>query len=101
MFFSVHPGVTDTLPRIVESTDARLFGLDDAEVQKRRRYVGYVRTEIRVGLFALLCFCSIIRIRNIHTLCSLFPISHSFFSYTRKKMLFTILIYNLFFLSQV
>lgn len=36
-------------PRIVESTDARLFGLDDAEVQKRRQYVGYVRTEIRVG----------------------------------------------------
>ncbi|KAH9478510.1 Syntaxin-6 [Psilocybe cubensis] len=32
--------------KIVESTDARMFGLDDAEVQKRRRYVGHVRKEI-------------------------------------------------------
>ncbi|KAF9480585.1 hypothetical protein BDN70DRAFT_877419 [Pholiota conissans] len=32
--------------KIVESTDARMFGLDDAEVQKRRRYVGHVRQEI-------------------------------------------------------
>jgi len=37
----------DESVKIVESTDARMFGLDDAEVQKRRRYVGYVRTEIR------------------------------------------------------
>ncbi|KAF7318950.1 SNARE domain protein [Mycena chlorophos] len=32
--------------KIVESTDARMFGLDDAEVQERRRYVGHVRREI-------------------------------------------------------
>jgi len=32
--------------KIVESTDARMFGLDEAEVQKRRRYVGHVRKEI-------------------------------------------------------
>ncbi|KAF4618880.1 hypothetical protein D9613_009968 [Agrocybe pediades] len=32
--------------KIVESTDARMFGLDDAEVQKRRRYVTHVRREI-------------------------------------------------------
>ncbi|KAJ3561940.1 hypothetical protein NP233_g9882 [Leucocoprinus birnbaumii] len=32
--------------KIVESTDARMFGLDDAEVTKRRRYVGHVRKEI-------------------------------------------------------
>lgn len=36
------------LCRIVESTDARMFGLNDAEVQKRRRYVGHVRKEIEV-----------------------------------------------------
>lgn len=34
--------------RIVESTDARMFGLDDAEVQRRRRYVSDVRKEIQV-----------------------------------------------------
>lgn len=32
--------------KIVESTDARMFGLDDAEVQSRRRYVTHVRKEI-------------------------------------------------------
>ncbi|KAF7316324.1 SNARE domain protein [Mycena indigotica] len=32
--------------KIVESTDARMFGLDDTEVQDRRRYVGHVRREI-------------------------------------------------------
>jgi len=32
--------------KIVESTDARMFGLDDAEVQRRRSYVGQVRKEI-------------------------------------------------------
>ncbi|KAF9046231.1 t-SNARE [Panaeolus papilionaceus] len=31
---------------IVESTDARMFGLDDAEVANRRRYVSHVRKEI-------------------------------------------------------
>jgi hypothetical protein len=73
-WFSTYPGITDTLLRIVESTDARLFGLDDAEVQKRRRYVGYVRTEIQVGSFILFCLsrgqflCSISQNRNIDTL---------------------------------
>ncbi|KAF8814722.1 snare protein TLG1/Syntaxin [Phlegmacium glaucopus] len=37
----------DESVKIVESTDARMFGLDDAEVQKRRRYVGHVRKEIQ------------------------------------------------------
>ncbi|KII87576.1 hypothetical protein PLICRDRAFT_141427 [Plicaturopsis crispa FD-325 SS-3] len=32
--------------KIVESTDARMFGLTDAEVHERRRYVGRVRHEI-------------------------------------------------------
>ncbi|PSR78009.1 hypothetical protein PHLCEN_2v7604 [Hermanssonia centrifuga] len=32
--------------RIVESTGARLFGLEEVEVLERRRYVGYVRREI-------------------------------------------------------
>ncbi|KAF8875421.1 snare protein TLG1/Syntaxin [Gymnopilus junonius] len=32
--------------KIVESTDARMFGLDDAEVQRRRQYVGHARKEI-------------------------------------------------------
>ncbi|GLB42150.1 putative syntaxin 6, N-terminal [Lyophyllum shimeji] len=37
----------DESVKMVESTDARLFGLDDAEVQRRRRYVGDVRKEIQ------------------------------------------------------
>ena len=36
------------LTRIVESTGARMFGLDDGEVIQRRRYVGHVRNEIEV-----------------------------------------------------
>ncbi|KAJ7728425.1 t-SNARE [Mycena maculata] len=32
--------------KIVESTDARMFGLDDMEVQERRQYVVHVRKEI-------------------------------------------------------
>ncbi|KAJ7100264.1 t-SNARE [Mycena belliarum] len=32
--------------KIVESTDARMFGLDDTEVHERRRYVVHVRKEI-------------------------------------------------------
>jgi len=40
--------INGLLFRIVESTDARMFGLDEAEVQKRRRYVGHVRKEIEV-----------------------------------------------------
>jgi hypothetical protein len=40
---------TDPVNRIVESTDARLFGLTDGEVQKRRRYVKQVKSEIEVG----------------------------------------------------
>lgn len=52
---TLYPGITETLPRIVESTDSRLFGLDDAEVQKRRRYVSHVQTEIQVGsIYSLL-----------------------------------------------
>lgn len=34
--------------RIVESTGARMFGLEETEVIERRRYVGYVRREIEV-----------------------------------------------------
>lgn len=41
-----------TFTRIVESMDARMFGLDDAEVQKRRRYVVHVRKEIEVGFLS-------------------------------------------------
>ncbi|KAG6901601.1 hypothetical protein C0995_010162, partial [Termitomyces sp. Mi166 len=37
----------DESVRIVESTDARNFGLDYAEVQRRRRYVTDVRKEIQ------------------------------------------------------
>ncbi|KAG6885420.1 hypothetical protein C0993_001936 [Termitomyces sp. T159_Od127] len=37
----------DESVKIVESTDARNFGLDDAEVQRRRRYVTDVRKEIQ------------------------------------------------------
>jgi len=37
--------------KIVESTDARLFGLEDGEVKERRRYVAYVRGEIEVCSF--------------------------------------------------
>ncbi|KAF8135999.1 t-SNARE [Mycena galopus ATCC 62051] len=36
----------DESVKIVESTDARMFGLDDMEVQERRRYVVHVRREI-------------------------------------------------------
>ncbi|KAF9816604.1 hypothetical protein IEO21_04005 [Rhodonia placenta] len=32
--------------RVVESTGARMFGLEEAEVMDRRRYVGHVRHEI-------------------------------------------------------
>jgi hypothetical protein len=42
--------LNNTLRRIVESTGARMFGLDDAEVTERRRYVGRVRREIQVRL---------------------------------------------------
>jgi len=37
----------DESVKIVESTDARMFGLDDAEVRRRRQYVSYVRKEIQ------------------------------------------------------
>ncbi|KAK7044659.1 SNARE domain protein, partial [Favolaschia claudopus] len=36
----------DESVKIVESTDARMFGLDEMEVQERRRYVVHVRKEI-------------------------------------------------------
>jgi hypothetical protein len=42
---------------MVESTDARLFGLDDIEVQNRRKYVGHVRRELEVGIFPSYLFC--------------------------------------------
>ncbi len=35
---------------VVESTGARLFGLEESEVMERRRYVGHVRREIEVCL---------------------------------------------------
>ena len=35
-------------PRIVEDAGARLFGLEEAEVIERRKYVGRVRKEIEV-----------------------------------------------------
>ena len=69
-------------PRIVESTDARMFGLDDAEVQKRRRYVGYVRTEIRVGSylssFNSQCLLTIILYLHLH------PLIPHHFSHTKS-----------------
>lgn len=37
----------DESVKIVESTGARMFGLDDVEVTERRRYVGRVRREIQ------------------------------------------------------
>lgn len=40
--------------RTVESTDARMFGLDDAEVAKRRKYVVYVWKTIEVRPIILL-----------------------------------------------
>ncbi|KAI0049777.1 hypothetical protein FA95DRAFT_1581542 [Auriscalpium vulgare] len=36
----------DESVKIVESTGARMFGLEDAEVIRRRQYVGHVRREI-------------------------------------------------------
>lgn len=36
--------------RVVEQTGPRVFGLDDAEVQTRRRYVRDVRRELEVRL---------------------------------------------------
>jgi len=44
-------GLLGSRNRIVESTDARLFGLEDGEVKERRRYVAYVRGEIEVCSF--------------------------------------------------
>ncbi|KAF7764036.1 hypothetical protein Agabi119p4_8573 [Agaricus bisporus var. burnettii] len=32
--------------KMVEATGARMFGLDDAEVMKRRKYIGHVRREL-------------------------------------------------------
>ena len=45
--------------RIVETTGARMFGLDDAEVTGRRRYVGRVRREIQVRLYPPDIICHI------------------------------------------
>ena len=63
--------------RIVESTDARMFGLDEAEVQKRRRYVGHVRKEIEVrSYFQTPLPCKLFSIRAYVqlSLCVLFAI---------------------------
>jgi len=38
----------DESVKIVESTGARMFGLDDGEVIQRRRYVSHVRSQIEV-----------------------------------------------------
>lgn len=46
--FILSMGIANLCIRIVESTGARMFGLDDAEVSERRRYVGRVRREIQV-----------------------------------------------------
>lgn len=43
------------MTRIVESTDARMFGLDYTEVQSRRQYVTRVRREIEVRRLDLRC----------------------------------------------
>lgn len=37
-----------TCRRIVETTGPRMFGLEESEVQERRRYVAYVRKEVEV-----------------------------------------------------
>jgi hypothetical protein len=58
--------------RIVESTDARMFGLDEAEVQKRRRYVGHVRKEIEVrSCFLTLGKCSLFATFNFSSFLSM------------------------------
>jgi hypothetical protein len=45
--------LTSALCRIVENTGARLFGLEEAEVMERRRYVAFVRKEIDVRRYAV------------------------------------------------
>ena len=39
---------SNTRRRIVETTGARMFGLEEAEVQERRAFVEHVRREIEV-----------------------------------------------------
>ena len=43
-------GLMRCLDSVVESTGARLFGLEESEVIERRRYVSHVRQEIEVCL---------------------------------------------------
>jgi hypothetical protein len=45
---STHPTPPDRLNRIVEETGGRLFGVEEAEVMARRKYVVYVRNQIEV-----------------------------------------------------
>ena len=61
-FYSTLPQRTDLsldkcltveLIRMVETTGPRHFGLDDSEVQARRRYVRDVRRELEVRLLYL------------------------------------------------
>lgn len=46
--------LSDWWDRIVESTGARMFGLEESEVIERRRYVQHVGREIEVRLFTSL-----------------------------------------------
>ena len=53
---------------VVESTGARLFGLEESEVIERRRYVSHVRQEIEVCLerWCVSCFvCSTGYVRGL------------------------------------
>lgn len=45
---------TRTCGRIVETTGPRMFGLEESEVQERRRYVAYVRKEVEVRSLSFL-----------------------------------------------
>lgn len=46
--------LSDWWDRIVESTGARMFGLEESEVIERRRYVQHVGREIEVRLLTSL-----------------------------------------------
>ena len=39
----------DICHRIVETTGARMFGIEDVELQERKKYVMHVRRELEVG----------------------------------------------------
>ncbi|KAL0063470.1 hypothetical protein AAF712_009674 [Marasmius tenuissimus] len=44
--------------KIVESTGARMFGIEENELQDRKKYVAHVRREIEVRLGQLLFYCA-------------------------------------------